>query len=355
MALKRKCDVMKYHSDAVDREPGYAELRRQLETLRASSRRAPLTSVTRIPVVVHVVYANEEQNVSEQQIHEQIKILNQDFRSKNIDISNTPAVFQPLIADALIEFQLAVQDPTGKPTTGILRYQTTTAQYPVASVPPNTARGTIIDPELKLGSQGAVAWPRDDYLNIWICNMGGDPLGYAAWPASAAWRDGIVIDYRAFGRSGTAEYPFDGGRTATHEIGHWLNLLHIWGDDNGACSHSDNISDTPNQASANEGLPVFPSISCNNGPNGDLFMNFMDYVNDGSMVMFTKGQVARMHAALQGPRAGILQSQGLQAANFSSLGSLHSARMMIAHSSHPEQLEQMTDIFDGVTWVPINE
>ena len=179
-----------------------------------------------------------------------------------------------------------------------------------------------------LGATGSVAWPRDEYLNIWVCNMARKPLGFAAFPGAAAWRDGVVIDCSCFGASGTARPAFDLGRTAVHEVGHWLDLLHIWGDDGNLCTQSDNVVDTPNQAGPNTRTPTYPSLSCNNAPHGDLFVNYMDYVDDVAMVMFTRGQVARMRATLQRRRASLLLSQGLEAPD--SQHSLVSSRDLLA-------------------------
>jgi hypothetical protein len=117
-----------------------------------------------------------------------------------------------------------------------------------------------------------------------------------------------VITHTGFGTTGTAAPPFHLERTATHEIGHWLNLYHIWGDDGTGCGGSDEVNDTPNQGSENTGKPSFPHISCNNGPNGDMFMNYMDYTDDDSMYMFTAGQVIRMEATLEGPRSSFLKN-----------------------------------------------
>jgi hypothetical protein len=113
-----------------------------------------------------------------------------------------------------------------------------------------------------------------------------------------------VILNTAFGTTGTAQSPFNLGRTATHEVGHWLNLHHIWGD-RSDCGGTDFVTDTPNAQLPNYGKPMFPHISCNNGPNGDMFVNYMDYVDDDTMVMFTAGQVLRMNATLSGPRKKI--------------------------------------------------
>jgi hypothetical protein len=146
--------------------------------------------------------------------------------------------------------------------------------------------------------------PTTKYLNFWICNLGEGLLGYAQFPGGPAKTDGVVILYTAFGTTGAAAAPFNLGRTATHEVGHWLNLRHIWGDKTD-CSGSDQVSDTPKAQMPNYGTPTWPHISCNNGPNGDMFMNYMDYVDDAAMFMFTQGQAARLNATLAGPRKKI--------------------------------------------------
>ena len=152
---------------------------------------------------------------------------------------------------------------------------------------------------------GADAWPADQYLNLWVCRLAGGLLGYAQFPGGPAATDGVVVTHTGFGTTGTAAAPFDRGRTTVHEVGHWLNLRHIWGDDFGGCGGSDLVADTPNQGGSNVGVPTFPTVSCANGPNGDMFMNYMDYVDDVAMVMFSAGQVTRMQAALDGPRSSI--------------------------------------------------
>jgi hypothetical protein len=123
--------------------------------------------------------------------------------------------------------------------------------------------------------------------------------------------DGVVITTTAFGTTGTAASPFHLGRTLTHEIGHWLNLFHIWGDDDGECTGSDQVDDTPNQGDANVQCPAFPQLSCKNGPNGSMFMNYMDYSDDACMFMFTAGQVTRMEATLAVARLSITTSGAL--------------------------------------------
>lgn len=168
---------------------------------------------------------------------------------------------------------------------------------------------------MKFTAQGGLdAWPRDQYLNLWVCDLSGGLLGYAQFPGGAAATDGVVCDYQYFGTIGSSA-PFNKGRTATHEVGHWLNLYHIWGDDGTACTGSDLVADTPNQADENYGCPVFPAVSCSNGPNGDMFMNYMDYTDDACMNMFTAGQKAREQAlfATGGARVALLSSLGCQA------------------------------------------
>jgi hypothetical protein len=196
-------------------------------------------------------------------------------------------------ADARIEFELAGTGPDGEPTGGITRTRTSTTSF-----------GD--DDRVKFGSAGGVdAWPSERYLNLWVCPLGGGLLGYAQFPGGPPETDGVVIAHTAFGTVGTARAPFDLGRTATHEVGHWLNLRHIWGDDGSGCSGSDFVADTPNQAGENTGRPAFPHVSCDNGPHGDMFMNYMDYVDDVAMFMFTTGQVQRMRACLENDRPRI--------------------------------------------------
>ena len=293
----RKCGTMDVHRRLLSSVPEYAARRadienhsRLYETGQASAQRS---GVTRIPVVVHVVYNTAAQNISDAQIASQIEVLNRDFRRTNPDVGTTPAPFLPLATDARIEFALATSAPGGGPTTGIERRQTTVASFSDNDAVKSAASG------------GMNAWPSDHYLNIWVCPLGNGLLGYAQFPGGPAATDGVVILQSAFGTNGTAAAPFNLGRTATHEIGHWLNLNHIWGDDGNGCTGTDNVADTPNQGGGNTGVPTFPHVSCSNGPNGDMFMNYMDYVDDRAMVMFSAGQVARMQACLDGPRASI--------------------------------------------------
>lgn len=292
---RRQCGTMAVHHRLLRQVPEYATKRAESED---RARRAYMSGMvgrsgcTKIPVVVHVVHKTSEQNISDAQIHSQIDVLNEDFRSDNADISSVPGAFSPFVADARVEFELASTDPDGDPTDGITRTETEEDSFSDDDAVKSSSTG------------GADPWPADQYLNIWVCNL-SSYLGYAQFPGGPAATDGVVITYTAFGTTGTATAPFNLGRTATHEVGHWLNLRHIWGDDGNGCSGSDFVPDTPNQAGPNYGKPSFPSVSCSNGPDGDMFMNFMDYVDDDTMVMFTAGQVTRMQAALDADRSSI--------------------------------------------------
>ncbi|MCB0535749.1 MAG: zinc metalloprotease, partial [Saprospiraceae bacterium] len=177
-----------------------------------------------------------------------------------------------------------------------------------------TVNGFSTNDNVKFNSSGGSnIWDRNKYLNIWVCNLSGGLLGYAQFPGGPASTDGVVCDYAYFGTINSTP-PFHLGRTATHEVGHWLNCYHIWGDDGSSCSGSDLVSDTPNQADENYGCPSFPTISCSNGPNGDMFMNYMDYTDDACMNVFTTGQKSRMQSLFSpgGARNALLSSPGCE-------------------------------------------
>ena len=254
-------------------------------------------NIITIPVVVHIVYYNNTENISDQQIFSQIDILNEDFRRLNSDTINTPAAFQSVAADTEIEFCLATRDPNGNPTNGITRTSTTQTSF-------STNDGVKYS-----SSGGKDAWNTSKYLNMWVCDLSGGLLGYAQFPGGTASSDGVVCDYAYFGDIGTASSPYDLGRTTTHEVGHWLNLRHIWGDSN--CGN-DFCNDTPEHSGSNYGCPSYPSTSnCSgNGNAGDMFMNYMDYTDDACMNIFTNDQKNRMIAAINTSRSGLLTSDG---------------------------------------------
>lgn len=260
-----------------------------------------LGAVITIPVVFHVVYNTSAQNIPDARIIEQLNVLNQDYGRTNADAVNTPSVWQGIAANTNIQFCLAQRDPSGNPTNGIVRKSTTVTSFSTNDNIKFSAYG------------GSDAWPRDQYLNIWVGNLSGGLLGYAQFPGGAAATDGVVVLYSSVGgpnNPGTAT-PYHLGRTATHEVGHWLNLYHIWGDDGTGCSGSDQVSDTPNQAGATSGCPTFPKTdACTSTSPGIMFMNYMDYSYDACMNMFTNGQSSRMNATLNGTRISLQSSPG---------------------------------------------
>ena len=282
--LRRSCGTMAVHMLLLEKHPAF---RSRLMHLEAGAERLRSVGVdfrkerlVSVKVVVHVVYGKPAENISDAQIRSQIHALNKDFRATNPDKSKVPAVWRGLVTDSKIQFTLAK----------VTRTETNEA-------------GFSSDDGVKRSSTGGIA-PLDTakYLNIWVCTLKDDLLGYAQFPGGPAATDGVVINYRAFGTTGSAQAPFNRGRTATHEVGHYFNLRHIWGD-TPDCSGSDMVSDTPNAAGPNFGKPAWPVITCNNGPSGDMFMNYMDYVDDAAMFMFTTQQVLRMRATVDGPRS----------------------------------------------------
>ncbi|MGE5135393.1 MAG: zinc metalloprotease [Gemmatimonadota bacterium] len=307
----RRCVAVDHHLRWLRRSPEYRWRRREINRditgwLDRYADAGIRTGLIRIPVVVHVVYNTNQQNISDAQINSQIDVLNQDFRRLNADAVNTPAAFAAVAADARLEFALAVRDPNCATTKGITRTQT------------NVTGWTKLDQGMKSAATGgADQWDPDQYLNFWIVNYTDDTLGYGTFPGMPAGIQGVVVDYRAFGTTGTLTQGAHLGRTATHEIGHYLDLHHIWGDDGSACTGSDLVADTPNQAGfspfSGTTCRVFPAVSCSNAPDGDMFMNYMDYSGDQCMNLFTAGQVARMDAALQTQRTGLLASPALVA------------------------------------------
>ena len=300
---QRICGTTEYQQMLEQQDPSIINRREEIEQFTRdyliNNPQGDRALVT-IPVVVHVVYNTTAENISDAQIQSQITVLNQDFRRLNADVANTPSAFSGLVGDANIEFCLATTDPNGNPTNGVLRVPTTATSFGTN----NTVKSST--------SGGSNAWNASRYLNMWVCDISGSILGYAQFPGGSASTDGVVIDYQYFGTNGTATAPFNKGRTATHEVGHWLNLFHIWGDDGTGCTGSDQVTDTPNAAGSNVGCPAFPRVTCSNGPNGDMFMNYMDYTDDACMYMFSNGQVARMQAlfATGGARASLLTSNG---------------------------------------------
>jgi len=292
-------------------------------------------SILRIPVVVHVVYKTAQQNLPDSLIHNQIAILNRDYRRQNADTVNTRSVFNGLGADAGIEFYLACLDPDGNPTTGITRTQTNRDAFSI-----DFLTGTEGVDAVKFDStEGKSGWDPNRYLNIWVCNtvdansffgavlgLAYPPQGAPNWPSDAFPADervqGIVIHYEVFGFPNpyaVGDYAIaDQGRTVNHEVGHYLGLRHIWGDGQGAlfggvdCNATDGIDDTP-RAGNNSQIDGCSNSknTCNDGAGDlpDMWENYMDYSEETCQNIFTQGQVDIMRSMVLTARSGLLEAQ----------------------------------------------
>ncbi len=251
-----------------------------------------------IPVVVHVVLSNPA-TVTDAQVQSQINVLNEDYAGLNADSTRIPAAFKPFFGKSNIRFCLARRDTKGDATNGIVRITSSTISSP-----------DINDPVKYTCKGGSDAWDATKYLNIWVCQMPSGFLGYsffASDPLSVIPLNerGFVNSYRSFGRGVFAQAPFNLGRTATHEIGHFFDLNHIWGpnncDDTQNCSDDDGIGDTPKQFKCTFGSPAADSViidACTATAPGVMWMNYMDYVDDRAMVMYTKQQYNLVEATL---------------------------------------------------------
>jgi PKD repeat protein len=286
---QRTCYAHNHYLEQLSENPKMSDNVQQLESFTRefikSYANLKATESRTIPVYVHVIYSNNLENISDAQIESQITVLNNDFGGANEDIGGVPGEFTGVTSyNTGIQFVLAGIDRT---------YST------------RTSWGT--NDAMKIPAQGGVApITPETHLNMWVCNIGGGILGYAQFPGGNPATDGVVFSPQYCGSSDYDDgsfylsAPFDKGRTATHEIGHYLNLRHIWGD--GPCSASDFVDDTPSASGPNYGCPSHPHVSCSSN---DMFMNYMDYVDDHCMIMFSMGQEARMWACLNSTRQNL--------------------------------------------------
>lgn len=304
LAAQQRCSTFEYQQAQLLKDPSLQYKQNAVEAFTTNAiknsqntlARLDGNYVIRIPVVVHILYHDPTEDVSDSRVIEQINALNRDYRRLNADTVNTPSYFKSVAADCDIEFQLATSDPFQRSTTGIIRKYTPISLWEE-------------DDKMKSSSTlGDDGWDPNSYLNIWVCNIDG-VLGYSSIVGGPANVDGIVVNTGAFGQTNTIA-AYDKGRTTVHEVGHWLNLRHTWGD---ADCGDDFVDDTPKQSTYTTGCPSGIRISCNNGPNGNMYMNYMDFTYDDCMNMFTQGQKDRMRAMFEpgGPRYSILFSKGL--------------------------------------------
>jgi len=281
-STRRACASQQVLDDQLRADPTLAIRMNEIEafTNKALVTGKLVNGKIQIPVVVNVLYRTAAQNISDAQIQSQIDVLNKDFNALNSDYNSVPALFAGVKANVGISFVL----------DQIIRKSTT-----------KTSWGTN-DAMKKVAQGGLAPTSPTTKLNLWSCAIGGGILGYAQFPGGAAATDGVVIDSKYFGLSGAANAPFNLGRTGTHEVGHWMNLRHIWGDAN--CG-SDLVADTPTHNEENYGVPAYPHYSTCSGTPVEMTMNYMDYVDDNAMHMFSTGQKNRMAAIFVsgGPRA----------------------------------------------------
>jgi Pregnancy-associated plasma protein-A len=275
-AAHRGCASMHVLEEQLKADPGLASrmLRIEEQTQRAIAEGKLVNGVIEIPVHVNVLYNSAAENITNAQIQSQIDVLNEDFGGTNPDYSLIPTDFSGVAAgDVTIRF-------TWDPTTGTSRKST-------------TKRSWRTNDDIKKASKGGLN-PTDcgNKLNMWVGVLANNILGYAQFPGGSCATDGVVIHTNAFGRGNyTLFSAFNKGRTATHEVGHWANLRHIWGD---ATCGSDLVGDTPTHNTSNGGCPAQPHYSTCSGTPREMTMNYMDYTNDACMYMFTLGQKSRM-------------------------------------------------------------
>ncbi len=311
--------LLQQHNQKLESSDQFEDwISKKIKSKKQASQKEEATIVT-IPVVVHIIHNGEPlgtgRNISDDQVFSQIEVLNEDFRRMNDDRFDTPSTFQPVAADVELQFVLAARDPEGLPSNGITRVN---GERPLWELSDNYTLKSIS------------YWPAEDYLNIWVTDLGSSYLGYAQFPVSDlngletssenALTDGVVIDYFTFGSklkvpSANIHSTYDRGRTATHEIGHFFGLRHIWGD--GGCSVDDFCADTPLASTDHGNLSNCsfpgPNTCSNETPDlADMFQNFMDYTDDICMNLFTLDQKTRIRTVLDNSprRASLVTSKG---------------------------------------------
>lgn len=273
---ERKCASQEILEIELKENPDLALKIEEIEEFTKSAINLDIKDITkfkiRIPIIVNVLYRTPAENISLAQIYSQINVLNQNYNGTNPEFNQVPGIFSGVKASVDIVFYVEK----------VIRRQTTRTSW------------AFRNEEMKKPEFGGIApTSPENRLNLWVCTLEGGILGYAKAPGTALELDGVVLDSKYIGTNGRATAPFNKGRTATHEIGHWLNIRHIWGDR--TCGN-DFVSDTPSHNAPNYGSPIFPHYSTCPGTPIEMTMNFMDYTDDASMYMFTYGQRDRMRA-----------------------------------------------------------
>lgn len=284
----RECATYEAVQLAIAADPGVGKRMQEVEAFinRAISnnevaKRAGSTIV--IPLVIHVLYNTNEENISDAQVQSQVDVLNEDFNLRNSDVDMVPQLFASRVADVGIKFVL----------NKVIRKHTNKKSW-------------AANDNMKFDQTGGSdTFDPEHNLNIWVCNL-QKYLGYSYYPGIVPQLDGVVCLYSAFGRTGTLIPSYNKGRTTTHEVGHYLNLIHIWGD---ARCGDDRVDDTPLHDSPNFNCPAYPHYSTCTGTPVEMTMNYMDYTDDACMFMFSRGQKTRMLALFVsgGPRDGFVQ------------------------------------------------
>jgi hypothetical protein len=268
-------------------------------------------TIYNVRCVFHVLYTTPAENIDDSIIRNQIDVLNRDYRRRNADTVDTRPVFKDRAGDTRIEFFLADTDPDGNPTTGITH---------TVGNPGFLGFNAFTDNAKAAATGGKDPWPTDKYLNIWVCSISAfGVLGYAFppdnapnWPTGSSTdstKQGVVLDTRVVGNNNPdpIDSTVSGGRSAVHEIGHYLGLRHIWGDNNGTCTNDDGLDDTPKASDAHQQTCDKTSNTCVDVPvdDPDMSENYMDYSDDRCLNMFTQQQIGIMHAMLATSRAGV--------------------------------------------------
>lgn len=321
-AQQKRCYADQHYANQIIESPGFEKNRlikeaEILHFLNDSNRRNASKTEVSIPIVFHILHdgdmIGQGENISVATILATLEQLNDDYSRMNSDAGNTPGAFAGLAANTTIQFCLAFEDENGNPTSGINRVNINSLS--------NVSPSDCWDPDyLSNNVVSPLIWDRNNYLNIFTVQridyfedgecLNNSLLGYAQFPGGPANTDAAVHAYYTMGslskpNADGGVYGF--GRTVTHEVGHWLGLDHPWGPGFEGCNMDDAIADTPNSFEPVYGCPVFPVTDvCTPRGDGIMYMNYMDYVDDECMNMFSQGQSDRMMASINTFRSSLL-------------------------------------------------